>query len=167
MGNFQDLTGMRYGKLLLLSYAGKNRQGQSLWLCQCDCGKTKIIVAHRLKVGATKSCGCLIGKPNIRHGMSHTVEHNAYVSAKKRCTCPTDPHYVWYGARGIEFRFSSFEEFLGDVGYKPKSDVRLSLDRIDNNGHYEKGNVRWATDQQQNNNRRNRYRNKEKREYEK
>ena len=73
-------------------------------------------------------------------------ERNAFYSARHRCQSPTDRAWKWYGARGIEFRFTSFDEFLKYLGPKPlETDERLTLDRIDTNGHYEVGNVRWAT----------------------
>lgn len=76
-------------------------------------------------------------------------EYGAYRRAKERCNNPNDPMYHRYGGRGILFLFSSFEEFIGHIGPKPKG---LTLDRIDNDGHYEAGNVRWATREQQNEN---------------
>lgn len=66
-------------------------------------------------------------------------EYTAYCSAKHRCKDLTN-HY--YGGRGIEFRFESFKEFFAEIGPKPKGMV---LDRINNDGHYECGNVRWTT----------------------
>lgn len=84
------------------------------------------------------------------HGMSGTPEYRAYISAKKRCNNPNSEGYPNYGARGIEFRFSSFEEFFEEVGERP--DNGHSLDRIDTNGHYEPGNIRWELLSTQNNN---------------
>ncbi len=75
-------------------------------------------------------------------------ECQAYYSAKYRCESGNEK----WGGRGIEFRFTSFSEFLGEVGRKPTP--RHQLDRINNNGHYEKGNVRWATPKEQALNRR-------------
>jgi hypothetical protein len=73
----------------------------------------------------------------------------AFSSAKSRCSDKKVPCYKNYGGRGIEFRFTSFEQFLEELGRKPRG---LTLDRIDNDGHYEPGNVRWATWSQQNKN---------------
>lgn len=93
-------------------------------------------------------------RPMRRHGASGTPEYAAFIAAKYRCTNPNGPDYVRYGGRGIEFRFSSFEEFLdalktedNPTGLRPSPE--LTLDRIDNDGHYEIGNVRWATWEQQ------------------
>lgn len=86
------------------------------------------------------------------HGMSYTKEYKSWKGARNRCNNPRNPHYPNYGGRGIEFRFESFEEFYAYLGPKPPESF---LDRIDNDGHYESGNVRWATLVQSQNNRRN------------
>src|SRR5690349_9042316 len=77
----------------------------------------------------------------------------------RRCTNPSDPSYSNYGGRGIRVcdRWrESYEAFHGDVGYPPTSEH--SIDRVDNDGDYEPGNVRWATRTTQQINRR-RFRN--------
>jgi hypothetical protein len=78
--------------------------------------------------------------------MHGTREYQKYAQAKSRCNCSTNARYKDYGGRGIEFRFTSFQEFFTELGICPAD---KSLDRIDNNGHYEKGNVRWATKDEQ------------------
>ena len=82
---------------------------------------------------------------------SQSPEYRAYVDAKSRCT--NSKHRLWsyYGGRGIEFRFSNFDEFFACIGARADG---LTLDRIDNDGHYESGNVRWATKSEQQYNRR-------------
>jgi hypothetical protein len=75
--------------------------------------------------------------------MSQNAEHSAYHTAKQRCTNPKHPYYARYGGRGIEFRFASFGEFIATIGHRPSP--QHELDREDNNGHYEAGNVRWVT----------------------
>jgi hypothetical protein len=158
---FQDLVGQKFNKLTVLEYVGKNKSGQSRWLCLCDCGNKHEALASHLKTGNIKSCGCM-NSSHARslwattHGYSYTPEWNSYHAAKKRC----NPKYAhlknnseWSG-RGIEFRFDTFEDFLAEVGERPEPKFDYSLDRIDNNGHYEKGNVRWATKKQQARNRR-------------
>jgi hypothetical protein len=80
------------------------------------------------------------------HGMTGTSEYRTFKSAKARCTNPNSSSWKNYGARGIEFRFTSFETFFAELGPRPKG---LTLDRINNDGHYEPGNVRWATRSEQ------------------
>ena len=92
----------------------------------------------------------MAGKP--RHGMSFTPEYKVFVVAKQRCTNPKSQRWSTHGARGIEFRFLSFEEFYAHIGKRPEGDY--SLERIDNDGHYEKGNVKWATRSEQQKNKR-------------
>ena len=57
--NFDDLTGIRFERVVVLEYAGRMDNGMSLWSCECDCGCKFIAVGANLKSGATKSCGCL------------------------------------------------------------------------------------------------------------
>ena len=57
--DFEDLTGRRFGKLVVLEYAGTNKNRRSIWKCQCDCGIIKNISGYDLKMGKTKSCNCL------------------------------------------------------------------------------------------------------------
>ena len=90
------------------------------------------------------------GRPKT-HGLSGSLTYQNFKAAKNRCTNPNFKQFKDYGGRGIEFRFSDVEELVEDIGLRPKG---KSLDRIDPNGHYEPGNVRWATPQQQAKNRR-------------
>ncbi len=85
--------------------------------------------------------------------MKRPPELDAYRAAQQRCTNPNNKDYLTYGARGIEFRFQSFEEFFVELGPKPSPDHML--DRKENNGHYEPGNVRWVTSSDSAKNRRN------------
>lgn len=70
-------------------------------------------------------------------------EQMVIYSAKSRCCNPNNKYYKNYGGRGIKFLFKSAEEVLQDIG--PRPDRKRHFDRINNDGHYEKGNVRWAT----------------------
>lgn len=82
---------------------------------------------------------------------SQTPEYRAYIDAKSRCNNPNSQRWYTHGGRGIKFLFSNFDEFFAAVGQRPDG---MTLDRIDNDGHYEAGNVRWATPSQQVSNRR-------------
>jgi hypothetical protein len=151
---FIDLTGQTFTRLTVISYAGKYK-----WNCSCWCGAKVIVKGGLLRNGNTKSCGCLhrewMATHNTRHGEATrarvTPEYRAYHQAKDRCTNPNYHAYAAYGGRGIEFRFDSVQQFLDEVGRRPTS--RHTLDRIDVNGHYEAGNVRWVTMHEQNRNR--------------
>jgi hypothetical protein len=156
--NFIDLSGQRFGRLIVVDMVGRIKDGQSLWKCICDCGKEHLVVYCHLKSGDTRSCGCLASElakeRSTTHGMSYTPEWTSFHAAKKRCTNMNAKQYADYGGRGIEFRFNSFEEFFAEVGPRPEPKFKYSLERMDNNGHYEKGNIRWATKVQQARNRR-------------
>lgn len=86
-------------------------------------------------------------------GKEHPLR-STWRSMIKRCENPSDRAWAYYGGRGIKVaaEWRSFEAFLAYVGERP---VGLSLDRIDNDGNYEPGNVRWATKHEQMMNRRN------------
>lgn len=155
---FQDITGQRFGRLTVIAYAGFKKPRTS-WFVRCDCGEQRQVESYSLKRGESKSCGCLsremTGQINRTHGETsggQSKEYICYSHAKARCQNPNDKEYANYGGRGIEFRFDSIEQFLRTVGRKPSS--KHSIDRIDVNGHYEIGNVRWATSSEQARNRR-------------
>lgn len=124
-----------------------SRNGLML-VCECDCGKICFNRAQPVVQGAIKSCGCMrstfVSAGTKKHGASKTREYATYRQAKRRCEDPRAPKYHNYGGRGIEFRFKSFEEFIEHLGTRPPGN-HISLDRIDNDGHYEPGNVRWTT----------------------
>lgn len=94
------------------------------------------------------------GGNRLQHGYArdNRPEYAAYLNAKYRCNTPTAPAWKDYGARGIKFLFTSFEQFIAELGPRPAG---MSLDRKENDGNYEPGNVRWATKEEQARSRRN------------
>lgn len=87
---------------------------------------------------------------------SQSPEYIAWCRMKSRCGNPLAPDYPRYGGRGIRVCpqwEASFEAFFSYIGPKPTPDH--SVDRINNNGNYEPGNVRWATRKEQARNKRN------------
>jgi hypothetical protein len=156
---FQDLTGQTFYKLTVLSYVGKGNYGQSKWLCKCECGNDKIAFAHHFKTGSVQSCGCIAKGEQRRlasqtHGWTGTPEYESYNAAKKRCNPKRAVEFPAHAGRGIEFLFTDFNQFINEIGPRPEPKFNYSLERINNDGNYEPGNVKWATKKEQARNRR-------------
>ena len=145
-----DYVGRVFGKLTVLNEAGRDRKGIRLWNLLCSCGKTHTCYKNSVTSGNTKSCGCMKGYKT--HGLSKHPVCISYKAAKDRCTKPNMPNYKDYGGRGIEFRLGTPDEFLDKM--MPTWFKGASIDRINNEGHYEYSNVRWVTQKEQNRNKR-------------
>lgn len=151
-----DIIGQKFGRLTVVSRSENDPRGNARWLCRCNCGVEKVVLAQSLRKGATVSCGCFnTQRPRpTKHGASGTKLYGAWVGMIQRCTNPKHEKWPRYGGSGITVceRWRSFENFLADMGDRPAG---KTLDRWPNqSGNYEPGNCRWATLLEQASNRR-------------
>lgn len=162
MGKFIDLSGKKFGRLTAIERRGRSGSF-AMWFCHCDCGGESLVRSGNLRSGNSTSCGCQAVEAVISRSKTHgqsvgyksTPEHRAWKQALNRCRNPNLRSWKDYGGRGISMCpewEASFQTFFDYVGPRPTD--QHSLDRIDVDLGYQPGNVRWATPDVQNSNKR-------------
>lgn len=144
----ESLVGRRIGLLTVIRVIGK-KYGKTLMQCVCQCGNITSATVGHLVQERRVSCGCYAP---TKHGRRYTPEYKIWSDMLKRCNNPKHISYKYYGGKGVSVctRWRDFSNFYADMGDRPKG---YSLDRIDPSGNYEPSNCRWATAQQQTENR--------------
>lgn len=163
---FHRLTVLNYSHLKTTKGSGN----MHYWNCRCICGTERAYRSRDLVRGRIHGCGCYqkerVAARFLKHGECKKPEYVGWQNIKQRCLNPENREFHNYGERGISIceGWRDFKSFLADVGRRP--DPSLSLDRVNNEGHYSCGhcwqckrdgwlmNVRWATKQTQTDNRR-------------
>ena len=142
----------------------KTKDGRTIYLCKCDCGKyfkTSVSSVHKIK-----SCGCMtkeyIARGQRTHGESKTRLYEVWHRMKERCYREKHKSYPEYGGRGITIceewknSYVAFRDWALANGYDENAEYMVcTLDRIDVNGNYEPSNCRWVSMKVQCNNKRN------------
>lgn len=155
MGKKLDLTGQKFNRLMAIRDTGeKQNDGKCIWLFKCDCGNEVKIAASRVKRGVIKSCGCLANEISSKrmidmhttHGLWHNKMYNRAKGILERCNNPNNNSYKNYGGRGIKCLLGeNIEDVICNLESIDGYFEGAQIDRINNDGHYEIGNLRWAT----------------------
>ena len=172
---FIDLTGLKFNHLTVIKIDPQRSPSNKIkWICLCDCGNTITVIGSSLKTNNTKTCGDLQNckfafqiKSNsqIIHNQVNSLEYNSWADIIQRCTNYNNPAFNRYGGRGIiifELWKNSFKDFYDYLltlpetreQFETRTGKKATIDRIDNEGNYEPGNIKWSSYQQQNQNRR-------------
>lgn len=140
-GLVKDIRGQKFGKLTPLEYIGK-----SMWLCKCDCGNEAKVSSDNLKSKKrpTVSCGCIRSERCKKHGHSglgwKSPTYKSWDCMKNRCLYTEERLKKYYNKEMLCKRWYKFENFLEDMGERPKD---CEIHRIDSSKGYFPDNCEW------------------------
>lgn len=146
----KDLTGQTFGRVTAIECFGRNKHGEALWLCRCDCGTETTVRGSHLRSGNTQSCGCRqrerMAETHRTHGGKGTRLYRIWESMKQRCQNSNRKAYRFYGAKGVRVcaewqEFEAFRDWALAHGYTDE----LTIGRIGSNKDYCSENCRWIT----------------------
>ena len=152
-GTRYNLVGKLFGNSIVLCKFGKTKNNDTIWSLKCKCGQTYQATTGHLNANRAKQCqicsAIIANSAGIKHGDSprgkSSLTYSTWEGIIRRCNNKNSPHYERYGGRGIKVckKWLKYENFKNDMGDRPSN--KYSIERIDNNKGYNKGNCRWAT----------------------
>lgn len=150
-----DLTGKRFGRLVVVKYS--HSKNAAFWLCQCDCGNTSVVRSAILNNGSAKSCGCGSLESAVANAAASRMRrklpfkntrklNELYRNMLDRCYDPDNKRYANYGGRGIQVCDEWLTDRLAFYHWANSNGhgVGLQIDRTDVNGNYEPENCRFV-----------------------
>lgn len=162
--------GDKFGMLTVIDRLPKRiykSSSKRMWLCRCECGKTKAVQENNLRSGRSRSCGCASAKSHIglrkKNARSRERLYRVWVCMRHRCRSENGKNAKWYKNVGISVcdeweDYDVFKEWALASGYNERAEFgECTIDRINPFGNYEPSNCRWATVKEQNNNTRKQY----------
>lgn len=154
-----NIIGKTFGRLTVFAegpfyFAPFSKGKIRRFYCDCECGNRVLVQKNRLLIGSTRSCGCLRSQGRGGYKTIYAELYRKYKGAKSRCNNPNNSSFKHYGGRGIKFLFKNgFVEFCNyclELGWASG----FQIDRKDNNGNYERGNLRFVSSTQNKRNKR-------------